>query len=52
MAAIIYIYAKLSGMDLIVKFSLYSDQNHIFECKNKMRQRNVNNNELYVDINK
>ena len=38
----IYIYAKLSGIDLIEKFSLYSDQNQIFECKIKMRQRHVN----------
>ena len=26
-AAIVYIYAKLSGIDLIEMFSLYSDQN-------------------------
>ena len=38
----IYIYAKLSVIDLIEKFSLYSDQNQIFECKIKMRQRHVN----------
>ena len=34
-AAIVYIFAKLSGMDLIGKFSLYSYQNQIFECKIK-----------------
>ena len=44
MTAIIYMYAKLSGIDLIERFSLYSDQNQIFECKKKMRQGNVNNN--------
>ena len=38
----LYIYAKLSGIDLIEQFSLYSDQNQIFECKIKMRQRHVN----------
>ena len=38
----ICIYAKLSGIDLIEQFSLYSDQNQIFECKIKMRQRYVN----------
>ena len=37
----IYIYVKLSGIDLIERFSLYSDQNQIFECKIKMRQRHV-----------
>ena len=36
----IYMYAKLSGIDLIEQ--LYSDQNKIFECKIKMRQRHVN----------
>ena len=34
------------------KFSLYSGQNEIFECKIKMTQGNVNNNVFYVDINK
>ena len=34
--AIVYIYAKLCGIDLIEKFHLYSDQNQIFECKIKM----------------
>ena len=51
-AAIIYIYAKLSGICLIEKFSLYSDQNQIFECKIKFKQGNVNNNGFHVDINK
>ena len=46
----VYIYAKLSGIDL--RFSLYSDQNQIFECKIKMKQGNVNNNGFHVDINK
>ena len=27
-------------------------ENQILECKIKMRQGNVNNNEFYVDINK
>ena len=52
MAAIILIYDKLSGINLMEKCSLYSDQNQLFQCKIKMRQENVNNNEFYVDINK
>ena len=51
-AAIVYIYAKLSGIDLIEGFSLYSDRNQIFECKIQMKQGNVNNNGFPVDINK
>ena len=44
--------AKLSGIDLIEKFSLYSDQNQIFESKIKMKHGNVNNIGFHVDINK
>ena len=51
-AVIVYMYAKLSGIDLIEKFSLYSFQNQIFKCKIKMKQGNVNNNGFHVDINK
>ena len=50
-AAIVHICAKLSGMDLIERFSLYSDQNQIFQCKIKMKQGNVNNNGFHVDLN-
>ena len=48
---IIYIYAKLSGIDLIERFSLYSHQNKIFGCKIKMRQGNVYNNNNYYNNN-
>ena len=48
----LYISAKLSGIDLIERFSLYSDQNQIVECKIKMKQWKVNNNGLHIDINK
>ena len=51
-AAIVYSYAKLFGIYLIEKFSLYSDQNQIFECKIKIKQGNVDNNGFHVDINK
>ena len=47
-----YIYAKLSGIDLIERFSLNSDQNQIFESKIKLKKGNVNNNGFHVDINK
>ena len=49
-AAIVYRYVKLSGMDLIEKFSLYSDQNQIFECKIQIKQGSVDNNGFHVDI--
>ena len=51
-AAIVYSYSKLSGIDLIEQFSLYSDQNQIFECKIQNKQGNVDNNGFHVDINK
>ena len=50
-AAIVYRYVKLSGMDLIEQFSLYSDQNQIFECKIQIKQGSVDNNGFHVDIN-
>ena len=50
-AAIVYRYVKLSGMDLIEKFSLYSVQNQIFECKIQIKQGSVDNNGFHVDIN-
>ena len=50
-AAIVYSYVKLSGMDLIEQFSLYSDQNQIFECKIQIKQGSVDNNVFHVDIN-
>ena len=51
-AAIVYSYAKLSGVYLIEEFSLYSYQNQIFECKIKNKQGHVNNSGFHVDINK
>ena len=51
-AAIVYSYAKLSGIDLIERFSLYSDQNQIFECKIKIKQGRLDNNGFHGDINK
>ena len=51
-AAIVYSYAKLSGIDLIEQFSLYLDQNQIFECKIKIKQGSLDNNGFHVDINK
>ena len=51
-AAIVYSYAELSGIDQIEKFSLYSDQNQIFECKKKIKQGSLDNNGFHVDINK
>ena len=50
-AAIVYRYVKLSGIDLIERFSLYSDQNKIFECKIQIKQGSVDNNGFNVDIN-
>ena len=50
-AAIVYRYVKLSGMDLIEWFSLYSDQNQIFECKIQIKQGSVDDNGFHVDIN-
>ena len=40
-----------SGIDLIEKFSLYSDQNQIFECKIQIKQGSIDNNGFHVDIN-
>ena len=51
-AAIVYSYVKLSGIDLIARFSLYSDQNQISECKIQIKQGSVDNNGFHVDINK
>ena len=50
-AAILHRYVKLSGMELIEQFSLYSDQNQIFECKIQIKQGSVDNNGFHVDIN-
>ena len=51
-AAIAFSYVKLSGIDLIEKFRLYSGQNQIFECKIQIKQGNVDKNGFHVDINK
>ena len=62
-AAIVYSYAKLSGIYLIEKFSLYSEQTQTFELlllKNynyfyltdKNKQENVKSNGFHIDINK
>ena len=50
-AAIVYRYVKLSGIDQIERFSLYSDQKQIFECKIQIKQGSVDNNGFHVDIN-